>query len=83
MPVLAPPDVVPQFGGVQVTTSSTELQAHTDALLYLNQYPYECSEQVFNRLYANSLGRHIVQSDPKIRRVFEQWRNTPAPSAAR
>ncbi len=48
------------------------------ALPYLMEFPHQCSEQVFNRLYANSLGRHIVQSDPKIRRVFELWRNTPA-----
>ncbi len=48
------------------------------ALPYLMEYPHECSEQVFNRLYANALGKHIVNSDPKIERVFEQWRNTPA-----
>src|SRR4029078_4483670 len=48
------------------------------ALPYLMEYPYECSEQVFNRLYANSLARNIANSDPKIHRVFEQWRNTPA-----
>ncbi|NND99541.1 MAG: hypothetical protein HKN47_19675, partial [Pirellulaceae bacterium] len=48
------------------------------ALPYLMEYPYECTEQTFNRLYANSLARHIAGSDPKIHRVFEQWRNTPA-----
>ncbi|HWQ93656.1 MAG TPA: MG2 domain-containing protein, partial [Clostridia bacterium] len=48
------------------------------ALPYLMEYPYECSEQVFNRLYANALARTIAASDPKIHRVFEQWRNTPA-----
>lgn len=48
------------------------------ALPYLMEYPYECSEQVFNRLYANALARHIAQSDPRIRRVFELWRNEPA-----
>src|SRR5439155_9778180 len=48
------------------------------ALPYLMEFPYECSEQVFNRVYANSLGRSIANSDPKIHRVFEQWRNTPA-----
>ncbi len=48
------------------------------ALPYLMEYPYTCSEQTFNRLYANSLARHIAGSDPKIHRVFEQWRNTPA-----
>ena len=48
------------------------------ALPYLMEYPYECTEQTFNRLYANALARHIAGSDPKIHRVFEQWRNTPA-----
>ncbi|MCX7887818.1 MAG: alpha-2-macroglobulin family protein [Verrucomicrobiae bacterium] len=48
------------------------------ALPYLMEYPYECSEQVFNRLYANSLARHIANSNPKIRRIFDLWKNTPA-----
>ena len=48
------------------------------ALPYLMEYPYECSEQVFNRLYANLLARTIAASDAKIHRIFEQWRNTPA-----
>lgn len=48
------------------------------ALPYLMEYPYECSEQVFNRFYANSLARNIAGSDPRIRRVFDQWKNTPA-----
>ncbi len=48
------------------------------ALPYLMEFPHECTEQTFNRLYANSLARHIAGSDPKIHRVFEQWRGTPA-----
>ncbi len=48
------------------------------ALPYLMESPHECSEQVFNRLYANSLARHIAGGDPKIRRIFDQWKNTPA-----
>ena len=48
------------------------------ALPYLMEFPYECSEQIFNRLYANTLARHIALSDARIRRVFDQWRNTPA-----
>lgn len=50
------------------------------ALPYLMDFPYECSEQTFNRLYANSLARHIATSDPKIERVFNTWRNQPLPS---
>ena len=48
------------------------------ALPYLMEFPHECTEQTFNRLYANALARHISKSDPKIHRVFEQWRGTPA-----
>ncbi len=48
------------------------------ALPYLMEYPHQCSEQVFNRLYANTLAAHIANSDPKIRRVFDLWRGTEA-----
>ena len=47
------------------------------ALPYLIEYPYECAEQIFSRYYANSLATHIANSDPKIKRVFELWRDTP------
>ncbi|MCX8109139.1 MAG: alpha-2-macroglobulin family protein, partial [Verrucomicrobiae bacterium] len=48
------------------------------ALPYLMEFPYECSEQVFNRYYANSLARFIANSDAKIRQIFDLWKNTPA-----
>ncbi len=49
-PVKTPGQVVPQFGGLDVTTSSTQLQALTDAVLYLTSYPFECAEQVASRV---------------------------------
>ncbi|MBX7120638.1 MAG: hypothetical protein K1X42_00765 [Opitutaceae bacterium] len=48
------------------------------ALPYLMEFPYECSEQVFNRYYANALARHLALSDQKIRRIFDLWKDTPA-----
>ena len=45
------------------------------ALPYLIEFPHECSEQTFNRIYANKLAAHIANSDPKIKRVFDIWRN--------
>lgn len=48
------------------------------ALPYLMEFPHQCTEQTFNRLYANALARHIAISDPRIRRVFDQWKGTPA-----
>ncbi len=46
------------------------------ALPYLMEYPYECSEQTFNRFYANSLAAFIANSSPKIKAVFDSWKNT-------
>ena len=45
------------------------------ALPYLMEYPYECAEQTFNRYYANTLARYISRSMPKIKTVFEKWKN--------
>jgi uncharacterized protein YfaS (alpha-2-macroglobulin family) len=49
-PLQAPTNIFPQFGGLEIGTSSTALSALTDAVLYLYQYPFECSEQVASRL---------------------------------
>ena len=49
-PVKAPANVFPQFGGLEVTTSSTQLQELTDAVIYLMAYPYECAEQISSRV---------------------------------
>lgn len=43
------------------------------ALPYLMEYPHPCSEQVFSRLYANSLAAHIVEQRPAIKQVFATW----------
>ncbi|SEQ71466.1 Alpha-2-macroglobulin family N-terminal region [Hyunsoonleella jejuensis] len=48
------------------------------ALPYLMEYPYDCNEQTFSRYYANALASHIVNSNPRIQEVFNQWRNTEA-----
>jgi hypothetical protein len=38
------------------------------------EFPHECSEQTFNRYYANALARHIAGSDPKIHKIFDRWK---------
>jgi uncharacterized protein YfaS (alpha-2-macroglobulin family) len=48
------------------------------ALPYLMEYPYECSEQTFSRYYANALATKIVSDNPKIKAVFDQWENSDA-----
>lgn len=48
------------------------------ALPYLMEFPHECAEQVFSRFYANSLATHIVNASPRIKEIFEQWKNSDA-----
>jgi alpha-2-macroglobulin len=59
-PVKAPSDAFKQFGGLEVTTSSTQLQALTDAVIYLTQYPYECAEQISSRVLAIAALRDVL-----------------------
>jgi len=59
-PVAKPEDVFPQFGGLQINTSSTALQALTDAVLYLYAYPYECSEQMASRILGIAALRDVL-----------------------
>ncbi len=44
------------------------------SLPYIMEYPYQCSEQVFSRFYANSIASYIVNSSPSIKQVFESWK---------
>ncbi len=61
-PVLAPSDAFTQFGGLDVSTSSTALQALSDAVLYLAAYPFECSEQIASRLLAVAALRDVLSA---------------------
>ncbi len=58
--IFAPKDVFPQFGGLEVTTSSTQLQELTDAFIYLQNYPFECSEQISSRVLSVAALRDIL-----------------------
>ncbi len=51
-PLLAPTDVIRDFGGLEVTTSSTSLQALTDAILFIKDYPYISTDAYGSRIIA-------------------------------
>ncbi len=61
-PVKPPGDVYKQFGGLEITTSSTELQALTDAVLYLVTYPFECSEQLSAKIISVAALRDVLSA---------------------
>ncbi len=43
------------------------------SLPYLMEYPYECSEQTFSRLYANLLAAQILKANPRFKAVLAEW----------
>ncbi|MBO7134147.1 MAG: hypothetical protein J6W06_08325 [Bacteroidales bacterium] len=48
------------------------------ALPYMMEYPYECAEQTFSRIYSNLIASHIANSDKKIEEMFNRWKETDA-----
>ena len=48
------------------------------ALPYLMEYPYECSEQTFSRYYANTLASFITSTNPRIQEVVNSWKSSDA-----
>lgn len=50
------------------------------SLPYLMEYSYDCAEQLFSKMYANSLGAHILNSRPQFRQVVDQWKQSPPKS---
>ncbi len=61
-PVQTPGDVYPQFGGLEVTTSSTQLQELTDAFIYLTNYPFACTEQIASRMISIAAMRDVLNA---------------------
>jgi len=51
-PVQTPTGVVPQYGGLEIDTSSTAMQALTDAVVYLDDYQYESADAYASRIIA-------------------------------
>jgi alpha-2-macroglobulin len=71
-PVALPGGVIKQYGGLEISTASTNLQSLTDALLYLVKYPYECAEQRASRIVAIAA----------LHDVLEQFKTKDMPSRA-
>ena len=81
-----------KFEAMEKASKSSTLQHHNytleftsnpawyavQALPYLMEFPHACTEQIFNRFYANSLVTSVAKAHPRISEVFEKWRDTPA-----
>jgi TonB-dependent SusC/RagA subfamily outer membrane receptor len=72
--LVAPANTLTNFN-LTLELTTNPLWVAVMSLPYLREYPYECSEQLFSRLYGNVLSTHIVNSNPKIKAVFDNWNN--------
>ncbi len=71
-PIGIPKNVEPSFGALEVSASSTQLQALTDALIYLADYPFGCSEQIASRVLGVAALKDVLAA-------FESPQLPPAP----
>jgi uncharacterized protein YfaS (alpha-2-macroglobulin family) len=59
LPVYLPKKALSQVGGLQLSTQTTILGELTDAIEYLESYPFECSEQLASRFIAAASIRSV------------------------
>lgn len=59
-PLLAPAGVIPEFGGLEINTSSTAVQALTDAVISLEDYPYTTPDGYASRILAIASLRDVL-----------------------
>ena len=82
-------DRLVKSAGTDIRSQSLVVQAASNPAWYavlalpsIMEQADESTETLFTRLYANSLARHLATSDPRIGKVFEQWKGTAAAGEA-
>jgi hypothetical protein len=82
-------DRLVKSAGTDIRSQSLVVQAASNPAWYavlalpsIMEQADESTETLFTRLYANSLARHLATSDPRIGKVFEQWKGTAAEGKA-
>jgi uncharacterized protein YfaS (alpha-2-macroglobulin family) len=63
--------------GLKIEFTSNPVWYAIQAMPYLMEYPHECVEQTFSRYFSNAIAASVVNSQPKIKAVFERWRDNP------
>ncbi|HEX5025218.1 MAG TPA: alpha-2-macroglobulin, partial [Agriterribacter sp.] len=68
--------------GLTVEYTANPAWYAVQSLPYLAEYPYECAEQTFNRYYANTLASFIANRAPRVKAIFDKWRNDTSKNKA-
>ncbi|MEI6637356.1 MAG: alpha-2-macroglobulin family protein, partial [Planctomycetota bacterium] len=74
-----------ESAGTEIRSESFVVQAASNPAWYgvlalpcLMEENDESIEALFARLYANAYARHVATADPRIAKIFEQWKGTDA-----
>lgn len=59
--------------GITVEYISNPIWTSILAMPYLMDFPYDCAEQTFNKLFANILAQDILDKNPIIKTTFKKW----------
>ncbi len=60
--VRRPDDAIEGFGALQISTASTQMQSLTDAVTYLQRYPFDCTEQIASRILGAVTVRNFLET---------------------
>ncbi|MEY3205147.1 MAG: hypothetical protein RLZZ21_1478 [Planctomycetota bacterium] len=78
-------DRLAKSAGTDIQSQSLVVQAASNPAWYavlalpaIMEQTDESTETLFTRLYANTLAHHLATRDPRIAKVFEQWKGTDA-----
>lgn len=73
LPALAKASATTQHQQLRLELTTQPIWYAIQALSYLQEYPYECSEQLFSKLYATLLAKKLMDASPKIKAIFDEW----------
>ncbi|WP_420627315.1 alpha-2-macroglobulin family protein [Candidatus Leptofilum sp.] len=59
-PFVMPDGVIPGYGGLEINTSSTALQALTDAVIYLTEHRYDSADEYASRILTVAALRDVL-----------------------
>ena len=60
-------------GRLTLELTSNPMWYAIQALPYLQEYPYDCSEQLFAKLYSTLVSKRLMDASPKIKVIFDDW----------
>ena len=62
---------------ISINLVTNPIWSAIESLPYLMEYEHDCAEQTFSKLFANSISEKILNQNPKIKTLLENWKQNP------